>query len=76
MLTALGADRVLAMNRRSRCLCPIHVVRYHASTGPMPAYIWSNMTEFKEKTAIACAASKISGYTEPIDVNEKVTLLD
>ena len=42
----------------------------------MPAYIWSNMTEFKEKTVIACAASKISGYTEPIDVNGKVTLLD
>lgn len=51
-------------------------LKYHASTGPMPAYIWSNMTEFKEKTAIACAASKISGYTEPIDVNGKVTLLD
>ena len=41
-------------------------LQYHASTGPMPAYIWPNATVFKEKKAERCAASVISGYIEPI----------
>ena len=53
---------------------------YHASTGPMPAYIWPNGTEFKEKHDERCAASVKSGYIEPIDLDptdrEVTTLLD
>jgi hypothetical protein len=43
-------------------------LQYHASTGPMPAFIWPNATEFKEKRAERCAASVESGYVEPIDL--------
>ena len=58
-------------------------LKYHASTGPMPAYIWTDPQEYKEKRAERCAASAKSGYVEPIDLAsigvssfESVTLLD
>ena len=57
-------------------------LQYHGSTGPMPAYIWSNVTQYKEKVAERCADSAQSGYIEPIDLLEgggdsaSTTLLD
>ena len=48
----------------------------------MPAYIWSNVTQYKEKVAERCADSAQSGYIEPIDLlgdggdSASTTLLD
>jgi hypothetical protein len=48
----------------------------------MPAYIWSNVTQYKEKVAERCADSAQSGSIEPIDLLEgggdsaSTTLLD
>ena len=47
---------------------------YHASTGPMPAYIWP-ADLFKVKKAERCAASAVSGYIEPL-ADGGTTLLD
>lgn len=42
-------------------------LKYHGSTGPMPAYIWP-LPEWQLKTNELCKASVASGYVEPLDV--------
>jgi hypothetical protein len=42
---------------------------YHGSTGPMPAYIWTNPAVLKSKLNDMCIASMASGYVEPVDAN-------
>ena len=52
-------------------------LRYHGSTGPMPAYIWPpSSAEWKAKQEEFCLASSASGYVEPLDAGDGVTLLD
>ena len=41
---------------------------YHGSTGPMPAYIWTNRTVLATKLNEMCLASVQSGYVEPLDI--------
>jgi hypothetical protein len=41
---------------------------YHGTTGPMPAYIWTDPTEYKQKQNDMCLASVKSGVVEPIDL--------
>jgi hypothetical protein len=56
-------------------------LKYHGTTGPMPAYIWPlDGALWKEKQNDACLQSVKSGYIEPVDLelfaDEFVTLLD
>jgi len=41
---------------------------YHGSTGPLPAYIWPNSTEWEEKVNDECRAAVASGYVQPLDL--------
>ena len=41
-------------------------LKYHASTGPMPAWIWP-ITTWKQKVNDMCLASTASGFLEPLD---------
>jgi hypothetical protein len=57
-------------------------LRYHASTGPMPAFIWQPSDPlWIVKRNDACVQSVKSGFIEPIDLDDEdreraVTLLD
>lgn len=45
-------------------------LKYHGSTGPMPAFIWPPGSDvWKEKQNDACLQSIKSGYIEPVDLN-------
>lgn len=45
-------------------------MKYHGSTGPMPAFIWPPGSDvWKEKQNDACIQSIKSGYIEPVDLN-------
>ena len=63
----LGERSDLGQNPAFQALAAKMAARlaYHASTGPMPAYIWPADT-FKVKKAERCAASAVSGYIEPL----------
>ena len=71
---AMCDEAVLAQKMAAR-------LKYHGSTGPMPAHIWPDPAEYKEKHAERCAASVESGYVQPIDLSSserahRTTLLD
>ena len=62
--TDLGGNpayQVLAQKMAAR-------LAYHGSTGPMPAYIWTNRTVLATKLNEMCLASVQSGYVEPLDI--------
>ena len=42
-------------------------LKAHGLTGPPPAYIWSNLTEWRSKVQEMCAASVLSGSMQPLD---------
>ena len=44
-------------------------LRFHGASGPLPAYIWPNLTEWHGKVDDMCAASLKSGALEPLDAS-------
>jgi hypothetical protein len=44
-------------------------LKWHGSTGPLPAYIWPDLEVWATKVDEMCNASVKSGYLEPLDAN-------
>jgi len=52
-------------------------LKYHGTTGPMPAYIWPpKSNQWAAKQDEFCRASAATGYVEPLDIQRRVTILD